>query len=234
MRGKGLCASAPHPLSRITPACAGKRPPAPCSSARLRDHPRVCGEKSSFNSTYVEKLRITPACAGKSFSRAAAWWGGWDHPRVCGEKTILTGSTGSRPGSPPRVRGKAGCRPRRARSPGITPACAGKRSLSRKIRTRSWDHPRVCGEKPSAHFVHDGPRGSPPRVRGKDPSTAAILHRGGITPACAGKSTPTRCACSATQDHPRVCGEKRSASPCRVHPSGSPPRVRGKAGSGRQ
>ena len=33
------------------------------------------------------------------------------------------------------------------------------------------------------------------------------------------------------QDHPRVCGEKGTAPQAPGHPRGSPPRMRGKAGS---
>ncbi len=70
---------------RITPACAGKRRPPLCASCSTWDHPRVCGEKSTFtisthrtggspprvrgkeNSEGVTRngSRITPACAGK-------------------------------------------------------------------------------------------------------------------------------------------------------------------------
>ena len=52
--------------------------------------------------------------------------------------------------------------------------------------------------------------------------------KNGITPACAGKSyTGVRCRIS-RGDHPRVCGEKDTRSQRQAHPSGSPPRVRGK------
>ena len=69
-------------------------------------------------------------------------------------------------------------------------------------------------------------------MRGKAGPNSAYNVASGITPACAGKSAacpPTPFLC---RDHPRVCGEK----PCRcrypVQPSGSPPRVRGKAHTG--
>ena len=52
-------------------------------------------------------------------------------------------------GSPPRVRGKATELTAGIIHVGITPACAGKSSSAGKRRTDDWDHPRVCGEKPS-------------------------------------------------------------------------------------
>ena len=76
--------------SGITPACAGKRPFTPPPFCIVRDHPRVCGEKTELgrkNEQYqgspprvrgkaafrriLESLRgITPACAGKRLKRS--------------------------------------------------------------------------------------------------------------------------------------------------------------------
>ena len=92
-------------------------------------------------------------------------------------------------GSPPRVRGKVFGQVLAALVLGITPAYAGKRCSARTPTFRTWDHPRVCGEKrrPSSHS-HTLP-GSPPRVRGKVSAGKILLHDGGITPAYAGKSS---------------------------------------------
>ena len=110
----------------------------------------------------------------------------------------------------------------------ITPACAGKRRLSAKTASRSRDHPRVCGEK-LVQFVHFRcPKGSPPRVRGKDPDAERGCERGGITPACAGKRSARSAACLAGKDHPRVCGEKLHSLSPQLCVHGSPPRVGGK------
>ncbi len=72
-------------------------------------------------------------------------------------------------------------------------------------------------------------KGSPPRVRGKVENLHLDLHGLGITPACAGKSLKGIRPPSKNQDHPRVCGEKPFSVPGTLFPSGSPPRVRGKA-----
>ena len=53
----------------------------------------------------------------------------------------------NREGSPPRMRGKDHGLQHIAPDAGITPACAGKSQLVKAFQRRSWDHPRVCGEK---------------------------------------------------------------------------------------
>ena len=90
------------------------------------------------------------------------------------------------------------------------------------------DHPRVCGEKPSASLITSVVAGSPPRMRGKVPSRRSTETKPGITPAYAGKSAcvPTRRV--TILDHPRVCGEKSSVLPSLSPGTGSPPRMRGK------
>ena len=106
---------------------------------------------------------------------------------MCGEKGSVKSLIRAVVGSPPCVRGKA-------RPPllaglvlGITPACAGKRRDDTTCTASRGDHPRVCGEKLICSTIQSRLRGSPPRVRGKDPHTRCdILYRR-ITPACAGK-----------------------------------------------
>ena len=65
-------------------------------------------------------------------------------------------------------------------------------------------------------------------MRGKLEQIAAALPKVRITPAHAGKTTPSRKPACAGSDHPRACGENWiSALPCGSF-SGSPPRMRGK------
>ena len=70
--------------------------------------------------------------------------------------------------------------------------------------------------------------GSPPRMRGKADYTPVVDVRVRITPAYAGKSDNFVAALSDFGDHPRVCGEKCSATGSGLAVSGSPPRMRGK------
>ena len=136
-----------------------------------------------------------------------------DHPRVCGEKKKPIYATFHHLGSPPRVRGKAVTPRSRRRRFRITPACAGKSCFNSAIARFSWDHPRVCGEKSFSRLPAFFLSGSPPRVRGKEPSDGAGTESGGITPACAGKRLCLMEILSSLEDHPRVCGEKTKKSP---------------------
>ena len=74
------------------------------------------------------------------------------------------------------------------------------------------------------------PLRSPPRMRGKVHPAHHAEQGDGITPAYAGKRPAASAARSAKWDHPRVCGEKFRFILLSLLSSGSPPRVRGKAG----
>ena len=147
---------------------------------------------------------------------------------MCGEKTPCFSTWQTRLGSPPRVRGKVVFKVARVQSPGITPACAGKRRRAFLHGRPGWDHPRVCGEKSFSKSPASSRRGSPPRVRGKGGIGIYSTFTHGITPACAGKSCSGCCSCSCAGDHPRVCGEKSKEVAEYASKAGSPPRVRGK------
>ena len=150
VRGKefwGCCCAGCH---RITPACAGKSCNLSGVLCQFRDHPRVCGEKSGKLSLAhrskgspprvrgkvktpqkgLQRPRITPACAGKREIVLPFLSHIRDHPRVCGEKIVGFGSAKSKKGSPPRVRGKEKSGMSGSETKRITPACAGKRTLS--------------------------------------------------------------------------------------------------------
>ena len=134
---------------------------------------------------------------------------------------------------------------------GITPACAGKSSVSDTLHALQRDHPRVCGEKcrflvllalfgritpacagkrPLSLVWMTCETGSPPRVRGKVWALFSQYLNCGITPACAGKSILPSATRWPRRDHPRVCGEKFENLMGQNDKTGSPPRVRGKAG----
>ena len=131
-------------------------------------------------------------------------------------------------GSPPRVRGKGAVKIKAQPQAGITPACAGKRLIVTSHNARTWDHPRVCGEKPEFLKSLSQGAGSPPRVRGKGQAGCEVVVEFGITPACAGKRVCLSCMLPAVRDHPRVCGEKVASHKAGNTVWGSPPRVRGK------
>ena len=172
---------------------------------------------------------ITPAYAGKSISCAVGVCVVGDHPRVCGEKPAWLSTLRRYWGSPPRMRGKETGVEAVSHCLRITPAYAGKSSFRAFDIAPDRDHPRVCGEKENCHRECRGPRGSPPRMRGKVVVYGLLAVVVGITPAYAGKSErisrPTTCQ----RDHPRVCGEKEEIQHFIHNLIGSPPRMRGKA-----
>ena len=191
MRGKGLYRFGGRPLPGITPAYAGKshfqqRLFRPC-----RDHPRMCGEKHCTSTpialvsgspprvrgkeTWTRPMpiysRITPACAGKRAYLLRMLMTSQDHPRVCGEKFCGKLYSSSPSGSPPRMRGKVDLQVIACIFLGITPAYAGKSPFPECGRWRPGDHPRMCGEKQAQMDCIQLSLGSPPRMRGKVPSS---------------------------------------------------------------
>ena len=127
MRGKVLIRKKQKGSLRITPAYAGKRRYAFQISIRLKDHPRLCGEKYSVEESKFVESRITPAYAGKRFLEKSGDVGKEDHPRLCGEKTSLQRPLTFPKGSPPPMRGKGTSSMQTTTLWRITPAYAGKR-----------------------------------------------------------------------------------------------------------
>lgn len=70
-------------------------------------------------------------------------------------------------GSPPQVRGKHLGGSSYCKSPGITPAGAGKTCCPLVLLRPRADHPRRCGENKSVMQRFQSSKGSPPRMRGK-------------------------------------------------------------------
>ena len=193
------------------------------------DHPRVCGEKGLEFSVLMElpgspprmrgkashpkmplpPLGITPAYAGKRHQYQIRQSCIQDHPRVCGEKFRYRRGSCEYLGSPPRMRGKVDVDVSDRAKVGITPAYAGKRSVSNAQALANRDHPRVCGEKALSTSAPKSVKGSPPRMRGKGLCIRLAGRPRGITPAYAGKRSSPPNGSSAGGDHPRVCGEKR-------------------------
>jgi len=230
----------------ITPACAGiTARPGDLSPSAL-DHPRVCGNYKPClkeecllpgSPPRVRELRvrepssflmagITPACAGITLASGQRVNGARDHPRVCGNYRNIGVFYVYILGSPPRVRElRFGFRGILLVSR-ITPACAGITANAGGNLLVTWDHPRVCGNYTGYLTLIDSNYGSPPRVRELPECVSALVQQAGITPACAGITTPPEPLLTGSRDHPRVCGNYLLiASPLAVMP-GSPPRVR--------
>jgi len=131
-------------------------------------------------------IRITPACAGNRVTMAPVSLCIEDHPRVCGEQVQVQATFLCGFGSPPRVRGTAAQSGNGSKTEGITPACAGNRSITCRRLDAAKDHPRVCGEQPNRMPKRSARIGSPPRVRGTGRVKTRYRVLPGITPACAG------------------------------------------------
>ena len=148
MRGKVPAAFCHNFSPWITPAYAGKSRPVQIRSHRLRDHPRLCGEKNPpwsgaysnlgspppmrgkvfISSAADAAAGITPAYAGKSYGVCGALTMRQDHPRLCGEKLGTIVYLVVVLGSPPPMRGKDSEESLNSTVFGITPAYAGKRA----------------------------------------------------------------------------------------------------------
>ena len=152
--------------------------------------------------------RITPAHAGKRCSELLLVSRSRDHPRTRGEKAHHALGGDAVIGSPPHTRGKVGDDHVVHPHGGITPAHAGKRCAHLQPHRCGKDHPRTRGEKVPRWLTRCSWLGSPPHTRGKALPFAAVVGRGGITPAHAGKSSGIRCWWLHSGDHPRTRGEK--------------------------
>ena len=137
-------------------------------------------ESSEFN-------RITPAYAGKRIARGRFNLLDQDHPRLCGEKSTSVEVSANVLGSPPPMRGKDISIFIYNRYIRITPAYAGKSPRHIISGGRSWDHPRLCGEKKSFRGKSQSRIGSPPPMRGKARFSKMSASVSRITPAYAGK-----------------------------------------------
>ena len=175
-----------------------------------------------------QKFGITPAYAGKSKRQNFFGSCGEDHPRLCGEKDVTNGIHFHVSGSPPPMRGKVIHYYKYFSVAGITPAYAGKSTVSTSQSDFLQDHPRLCGEKVRQSVWRSAYVGSPPPMRGKGCAFGNSRYRLRITPAYAGKRQ-TRAPCGLYgRDHPRLCGEKLSDFSMIAKVLGSPPPMRGK------
>ena len=136
-------------------------------SASRRDHPRLRGEKNALLKPQAIFLgsppptrgkgrldhqrlglyRITPAYAGKRSRSVISSIFVRDHPRLRGEKSPPDTALVQPRGSPPPTRGKVDVFENNYTALRITPAYAGKRPCPQRPSRRSWDHPRLRGEK---------------------------------------------------------------------------------------
>ena len=247
-RGRRAAGPRQRESDGITPACAGKTPACSCCCRFSGDHPRMRGEDRvvfrlvraqdgspphargrlcpSFFSG--KRLGITPACAGKTEGLCSGSGPTQDHPRMRGEDVNDGSQEGGKTGSPPHARGRLSPPRTPLVTLGITPACVGKTRTPRNCAANIPDHPRMRGED-LARFVNGAtPPGSPPHARGRLSQPLHSRFRGGITPACAGKTPGASERNAWKRDHPRMRGEDGSGVVADRGDAGSPPHARGR------
>ena len=168
--------------------------------------PRVRGKRQEVRDM-PPCPRLIPACAGKTVATSVSSRADWAHPRVCGENERTVNERACFVGSSPRVRGKPARRLTLPRTLRLIPACAGKTCGGVVALWFVWAHPRVCGENDDEVGLPVCEGGSSPRVRGKQVHAGLLKPRGGLIPACAGKTERGWKPFPHGRAHPRVCGE---------------------------
>ena len=234
------------PMRRITPARAGKTEAMSTYNDMTGDHPRSCGkdistigilllnpgspplvrERRLSCSIVVIMIGITPARAGKTFRFRFPPYGLRDHPRSCGKDIISQDFWKARKGSSPLVRERPGLTQAEITKVRITPARAGKTTLSGYEYAYAQDHPRSCGKDHVLLWVLVLVSGSPPLVRERPLGGFGVRAGARITPARAGKTIPCRPKSWPAQDHPRSCGKDLKDDFQTKCGKGSPPLVR--------
>ena len=110
-------------------------------------------------------------------------------------------------GSPPLVRERHPAQPVERQREGITPARAGKTTVSDVCSVFSWDHPRSCGKDKTGDKFQALAGGSPPLVRERQAIRRVVAPELRITPARAGKTIDELLEWRDGRDHPRSCGK---------------------------
>ena len=170
---------------------------------------------------------IIPAHAGSTWTTRRSKSESGNHPRVCGEHLAWCTGAFTYEESSPRMRGAQVPHSLQEHGLGIIPAYAGSTSASLTTRTRTGDHPRVCGEHRALNALKYGPLGSSPRMRGALDGRELLVDVRGIIPAYAGSTARRASSSWRCRDHPRVCGEHHQTSLSKCMVMGSSPRMRG-------
>ena len=160
--------------------------PAPCISQR-GSSPRMRGTRHEIH-RFRQNRGIIPAYAGNTHPIPTTTSTPEDHPRVCGEHLPDTLTTSTPKGSSPRMRGTHCASRRLPCLAGIIPAYAGNTLVDGDGAAACLDHPRVCGEHPTAWSADWIGWGSSPRMRGTLLNNPTHRHVAGIIPAYAGNT----------------------------------------------
>ena len=227
-RGKPVERRGQPRLLRLIPAHAGKT----CSPPRRTEggwaHPRSRGENPLVDRLTAvaggsspltrgkldrvpirrDNLGLIPAHAGKTMMLKGCDWPSAAHPRSRGENLEVPAGPGG--------------------GEGLIPAHAGKTGRKPPAIHRGRAHPRSRGENPRRDLQRHDNRGSSPLTRGKPCRRRVSRPVGGLIPAHAGKTFPSRFRGIPSRAHPRSRGENVFGYLSGFFSLGSSPLTRGK------
>ena len=149
------------------------------------------------------------------------------HPRIRGERSRISSTCQLIIGSSPHTRGTpvsaGGCRIRMR----FIPAYAGNASGVTCTRRYGSVHPRIRGERIGLAYLSAALIGSSPHTRGTPTMSNKETLQARFIPAYAGNASSGRITRSVISVHPRIRGERRSASGQSRMRGGSSPHTRG-------
>ena len=136
------------------------------------------------------RQRFIPACAGNAGTATRRTAGDAVHPRMRGERWRASYERDHQRGSSPHARGTRGSPEFPLYNVRFIPACAGNAAARTLLKTSSWVHPRMRGERVVAEGYATAATGSSPHARGTrhQPASSGLGNR--FIPACAGNALP--------------------------------------------
>ena len=226
-RGTAICSGGRNTGQRLIPAFAGNG--ASVRALSLGSSPRSRG--TALQPRFAAGFgRFIPAFAGNGTRQRRDGWTRAVHPRVRGERDDVLLVQRRRRGSSPRSRG-TGPRNGRPRRPWrFIPAFAGNGHSRTSAGVTISVHPRVRGERRAALSPACRDAGSSPRSRGTVRFRPFVLEYIRFIPAFAGNGSMRLFRSTTLKVHPRVRGERATASYTLIASAGSSPRSRGTEG----
>ena len=167
MRGKLPYRQAWWTQTRNIPAYAGKTGDHQWAGLECWEHPRVCGENSIKLSRARWCIGTSPRMRGKQHQAFTGTLVHRNIPAYAGKTDHKLDSGPDTDGTSPRMRGKPLISYPWIYASRNIPAYAGKTFSSPQRDGVATEHPRVCGENPTALNGHGKTSGTSPRMRGK-------------------------------------------------------------------
>ena len=149
------------------------------------------------------------------------------HPRSRGEHRTELFRYSVTTGSSPLARGTLPWWSFGLRGKGLIPARAGNTDQELACSPVAWAHPRSRGEHALEGALQPVPTGSSPLARGTRSGASTGASTGGLIPARAGNTRPSRYRFLPERAHPRSRGEHMLPVMTRPHAQGSSPLARG-------